>query len=249
MVFESHIKVTLLASVMLITEGCATAPSAPSAATVELTHVAFYPQTQDQCGPAALATVLHDAGYKRTLAQLEADVYLPMRRGSLQFEMLSGARRAGALAYVLPASMDALQQELAAGHPVVVLQNLRWDWLPLWHYAVVVGYDRVADTVILRSGDEPRSVMSTQAFEASWAKAQHWAFVALAPDRLPATATPDAYVQAAISLERVAPASAMLAYQTALAAWPDHTQAREAAARTTMALTRVAPHAEFARHR
>lgn len=195
-------------------------------ADVELSTVAFYPQTQDQCGPAALATVLHHAGIERSLEQLQADVYVPQRQGSLQLEMLGGARRAGVLPYLLKPEPQALWQEVAAGHPVVVLQNLRWDWLPLWHYAVVVGYDKTAHTVLLRSGDEKRLIMSVADFESSWAKAKHWAFVALPTDQLPATANPTDYVQAAITLERVAPIQAVQAYQTALRAWPGQLEAR-----------------------
>lgn len=213
--------------------GCASVPSpqsfdtrSPIPSAVELTEVAFYPQTQDQCGPAALATVLHHAGVERSLAQLADDVYVPQRQGSLPLEMLGGARRAGVVPYVLKGQPQALWQEVAAGHPVVVLQNLRWDWLPLWHYAVVVGYDQAADTVTLRSGDEKRLTMPVSEFMQSWARAKRWAFVALPPDQLPATASATEYVQAAITLERVAPLQAMQAYQTALRAWPDHLEAR-----------------------
>jgi len=193
---------------------------------VELSQIAFYPQTLDQCGPAALATVLEHAGVMRTLPQLEADVYVPQRQGSFQLEMLGAVRRAGLVPYVLDGSSRALWREVSAGHPVVVLQNLRWNWWPVWHYAVVVGYDRTAGTVILRSGDEKRMIMPVEEFEQTWAKAEYWAFVALSPIELPATATEDAFVQAAIHLERVAPEHAMQAYHTAVQAWPEHLQAR-----------------------
>jgi tetratricopeptide (TPR) repeat protein len=200
--------------------------SGPLPAAVELKQVAFFPQTEDQCGPAALATVLHHAGVERTLQQLKADVYLPQRQGSLPLEMLGAARRAGVLPYVLQDGARALRQEVAAGHPVVVLQNLRWDWWPLWHYAVVVGYDQVAGTVTLRSADQERLVMPMADFESSWAKAKHWAFVALPAHQRPTTAQPTEYVNAAIALERVAPSQAVLAYRAALQAWPTHLEAR-----------------------
>lgn len=219
--------------VVLSLLGCASVPAVSYfeqpdqlAMDVELAHVAFYPQTQNQCGPAALATVLEHAGIVRTLQQLEADVYVPQRQGSLQLEMLGSARRAGALPYLLQSELHALWREVAAGHPVVVFQNLRWDWWPVWHYAVLVGYDKAAGTVILRSGDEKRLVMPVADFEQSWAKASHWAFVALPPDQLPATASVEKFVDAAMTLERVAPAQAAQAYQTALHAWPDNLEAR-----------------------
>jgi len=59
---------------VLSMSGCASVPNlngfdarVPLPDSVELTQVAFYSQTEDQCGPAALATVLEHAGVMRTL--------------------------------------------------------------------------------------------------------------------------------------------------------------------------------------
>ena len=52
------------------------------------------------------------------------------------------------------------------------------------------------------------------------------AFVALPPDQLPATASAAEFVQAAITLERVAPEQAAQAYRTALQRWPQNLEAR-----------------------
>ncbi len=193
---------------------------------VELADVPFYPQTDHQCGPAALATVLHYAGITRSMQQLEDEVFIPQRQGSLAVEMLGATRRAGVVAYVLKPDTQALFQEVAAGNPVVVLQNMRFDFLPLWHFAVVVGFDTDAQTVTLRSGDEARRSMSMTDFDTSWVKAQRWAFVALPAERLPATANAAEFVNAAITLERASPEHAARAYQTALNAWPDNLLAR-----------------------
>nr|WP_281374156.1 PA2778 family cysteine peptidase [Aromatoleum toluvorans] len=186
----------------------------------------FYPQEDYQCGPAALATALGSAGLRRSPEELRDEVYLPARQGSLQPEMLASARRSGTVAYRLAPEPQALLKELAAGHPVVVLQNLRFDWAPVWHYAVAVGYDLPAQQVVLRSGREQRLVMSLDAFDRSWAKSDRWAFVALPPDRLPASADEADYVAAVVALERVAPAAAETAYRTALTAWPRNLLAR-----------------------
>lgn len=193
---------------------------------MELAEVAFFPQDEYQCGPAALATLLDSAGVKRQPQQLVDEVYLPQRQGSLQPELLGAARRAGVLPYPLQAQPHALLREVAAGHPVLVLQNLRFDLLPQWHYAVVVGYDLAEGIIVLRSGTERRLVMRIDDFDRSWAKAERWAFVALPPDRLPATAREADFVAAAANLERVSPAHARSAYQTALAAWPRNLFAR-----------------------
>jgi len=228
---QSHVYYGLVVALLINVSGCTSVQrsasnAAISAQEVELVNVPFYPQTDRQCGPAALATVLKHAGVTRTLQQLEDEVFIPQRQGSLAIEMLSATRRAGVVPYVLKPETQALFQEVAAGNPVVVLQNLRFDFLPLWHFAVVVGFDTAAQTVTLRSGDEARHLMSIADFDNSWAKAQRWAFVALPAERLPATANAADFVNAVITLERVSPKQAARAYQTAVNAWPENLLAR-----------------------
>jgi len=58
-----------------------------------------------------------------------------------------------------------------------VLQNLALDWVPMWHYAVVVGYDLAADEIVLRSGRTKRQVMAMPTFERTWKRSRFWAMV------------------------------------------------------------------------
>lgn len=192
----------------------------------ERTDAPFHPQEDYQCGPAALATALGSVGVQRRPEDLVSEVYIPARQGSLQPEMMAAARRSGTVAYRLAPQPEALLKEVAAGHPVVVLQNLRFDWLPQWHYAVVVGYDLSAREIVLRSGRERRLVMDIESFDRTWARSGRWAFVALPPDRLPVTAVETDYVAAAVALERVAPGASEGAYRSALGRWPQNLFAR-----------------------
>jgi ABC-type bacteriocin/lantibiotic exporter with double-glycine peptidase domain len=195
-------------------------------ARVELTSVPFYPQEEYQCGPAALATVLMHAGTATTPDALAPQVYLPGRDGSLQAEMLAAARRHGLVAYRLEPRLEDVLREAAAGTPVIVLQNLALPFAPLWHYAVIIGYDLPRDEIILRSGTTRRAVMTLSSFERTWARGNHWAMLALTPERLPATADEDHYVVSVAALERVAPAAARRAYTTAIERWPGNLAAR-----------------------
>lgn len=191
---------------------------------VELTHVPFFPQKNDYfCGPAALAMVLNDAGVKIAPDALVDQVYLPGRKGSLQVEMLAAARRRGTVAYEIEASVTDVLREVAAGTPAIVLENYGpFDWLPLWHYSVVVGYDLDRMEVIRRSGVRQRRPTPLTIFEKIWKHENYWAMVALPPDRLPATATEQRYGNAVIALERIGQtANAHLAYTTMLKRWPD----------------------------
>ncbi|HEV8644710.1 MAG TPA: PA2778 family cysteine peptidase [Burkholderiales bacterium] len=194
-------------------------PLLPSA--VELDQSPFFPQEEFQCGPAALATTLNTAGIGATPEELARQVFLPARRGSLQLEMLAAARRHDAIAVMLPPRLDALLAEVANGIPVIVLQNLALDWVPMWHYAVVVGYDRADDEIILRSGRTKRQVMAMPAFERTWKRSRYWAMVTVPPGTIPATVAESDYVHAAVAFEKVASAAAARhAYFAATEKWP-----------------------------
>ncbi len=220
------VSTALLAAVVL--SGCATQRVADLnadwpvglAAQVDLAATPFFAQDDYECGPAALAMAMTAAGVPTSPGALVPQVYTPGRKGSLQVEMPVPARRAGLLAYELAPRLEAVLREVAAGHPVVVFQNLSLPWYPVWHYAVVVGFDREAQTLLLHSGTTARMPISMNAFERTWARGSHWAMVVLPPDTLPATAQAAPLAQALVALERVSPRSAFVGYGTALARWP-----------------------------
>ncbi|MCW3478573.1 PA2778 family cysteine peptidase [Neisseriaceae bacterium JH1-16] len=125
------------------------------------------------------------------------------------------------VAYPLKPSLEAALREVAAGEPVLVLQNLRLKSAPQWHYAVLVGYDLPNARLILRSGDIERLELSLARFERSWADGERWAIVVLPPERLPVTADEGDYLSAVAALERVSPQAAQRAYRSALIRWPN----------------------------
>lgn len=190
-------------------------------AQAELIQVPFYPQELYQCGPASLAEVLAYRGLKVAPEELRPEVYLPERKGSLQLEMVAAARARGMLVYPLAPSLVSLIQEVAAGNPVLVLQNLSLRWIPLWHYAVVVGYDLKNEELVLRSGTTQRLVMPFKTFERTWARSDHWAIVILPPNQLPASAEQLPFFKAAQALESQGHLEeARMAFETGLSRWP-----------------------------
>lgn len=202
----------------------ATAPALP--ARTEIRDLAFFPEAAHQCGPAALATVLSWSGLSATPDAVGKQVYSPALKGSLQPALVSSARRHGRIAYEIAGS-DALWQEVAAGHPVIVLQNLGLSWNPVWHYAVVMGYDQPQQTIVLRSGQTARQSISYRLFDRTWARANRWGMVVLPPSQLPATAEERPFVAAVIGLEKARQwPAAITGYRTALARWPKSLAAR-----------------------
>lgn len=192
----------------------------------ELKEVPFFPQSEYQCGPAALATVLAHSKVQITPEDLVPQVYVPARQGSLQVEMMAAARRNGMVSYQLAPRFEDLLREIAAGTPVIVLQDLGVGPIDRWHYAVAVGYDLEENDLVLRSGEKERLVLPTAMHEFVWKKSGYWAMVALPPDRIAATADETRWLSAVAALERVGnPRAARTAYRKALERWPDNVNA------------------------
>ena len=190
---------------------------------VQLSSVPFFPQADYQCGPASLAGVLGAAGVETDPATLSPQVYLPGRQGSLQLELLAATRRAGRIPYLLGNTSGALIRQLEAGRPVLVLQNLGTRHFPVWHYAVLVGFDARANQLFLNSGGEQGLAVAAPEFLRSWDWAGRWAMVALRPGDLPPRPDPSRYVEAVASFEEVAGADAALpAWRAGLLRWPGH---------------------------
>ena len=222
---SSRISDLLCAALIAVaTAGCASTVTVPlGAESVEIDGIPFFGQTGYWCGPNALATVLARAGVNVSPNVVAETTYLPGRRGSLQVEMAAAPREFGRLAVLLEPDIRALKAELERGYPVAVLQNLGVAWAPVWHYAVVVGYEPAPERFVLRSGDEPRRVMTRRAFEKAWRRADRWAIVVLAPGELPAADDATRYATAVAGLEHAGRHdAALIGYEAGLARWPGH---------------------------
>lgn len=194
---------------------------------VELGDVPFYAQRDYQCGPAALAMSLESAGAKVRLEDLIREVYIPARHGSLQVEMLAAPRRYGKVSYALAPRFEDVLREVAAGTPVIVLQNYGVWPVDVWHYAVVAGYDSDDGEMILRSGERRRLTMPLEVFEYLWKKGDYWSMVVVPPRVVPVTATERRYLDALVATERVAKLDAAApGYAAAVERWPDSVTAR-----------------------
>ena len=215
---------------------------------VELREVPFFPQQDYECGPAALATTLAHFGARVTAEDLVSQVYLPARKGSLQIEMMAAARRYGMVSYKLAPRMEDLLREVAAGIPVIVLQDYGVWPVSIWHYAVVAGYDYPEGQVVLRSGDKQRLTMPFGVLEYLWKESDYWAMVTVPPDRIPVTATEPAFLEAVVAMERLGNArAAVTAYSTFLGRWPDNLAASIGLANGHYAAGELGPAAEALR--
>lgn len=184
-------------------------------------HPVFFAQRTKECGPAALAMVLAQSGLGIDPDDLVREVYNPGREGSLSPAILAAARRHGRIAYPIR-DLASLLREVSAGRPVLVLQNLGLQWVPQWHYAVVVGYDLPRETILLHSGKTKFLKTPVETFEHTWSRAEYWAVVTLRPGEFPQRVEETLYVKAVAGVERAGQAkAAAISYRAALKRWPD----------------------------
>ena len=192
-----------------------------------LEDIPFFPQADYQCGPAALASLLNASGVNTLPDALAPKVYIPAKSGSLQVELLAAARRVGRMPYVIDPDLSSLLAELVTGRPVLVLQNLGWQRFPVWHYAVVVGFDAVGEELIVHSGRTERLRISARKFVRTWRLGGYWGLVVLNAGEFPNDADPQRYLEAASAMERHANTALVETFfAEALRRWPDNTLAK-----------------------
>lgn len=171
--------------------------------------------------------VLNHRGLPDSPDELKDRVYIPERKGTLQVELVSASRERDLLVYPVAGELKAVMTQVDAGNPVLVMQNLAFNWFPQWHYAVVVGYDLEKREMIVHSGLSEAQREPFKVFMRTWDRADRWARVMLPPHQLPADAQPLVYLQAASDLEQTGRLdSARQAYAAALSRWPDQPSAR-----------------------
>jgi len=222
----------------LVASGCiSNAEKTPSiewnVKAIELTATPFFPQIQYQCGPASLATVLNESGLTTDPVTLAAEVYIPGRKGTLQVEIIAAIRRHGRVPYEIDKGLQSIIDQLEHGMPVLVLLNLGISALPVYHYAVVIGYEPDSDSIIMRSGEDYRLLMSRQQFSSAWSKPGRWALTVPPAGTLPAKVNVERYLSSVIALESIGQwQAAQRSYLTVLRQWPDNTLARFGLANT-----------------
>ncbi len=209
----------LLLSACMTTQALVMREHPPTSA--ELTGVPFYPQADYQCGPATLAMVMSYLGHPVTPEALAPDLYLPGRQGSLTDELVAQSRLRGFIPEKLPATLRALADAVAEGSPVIVLQNNGLSWLPVWHYAVLIGVDAARGEVVLRSGSQRRLVETWSVLDRTWTRGERWAIRLLPVDGdWPASVSEVEVTRQLLAMARPAPVPALTGLQRAVQRWP-----------------------------
>ncbi len=139
--------------------------------------VPFYRQSEDTCGPAALAGVLAFWGRPAVLDEITAKVYVPKLRGTLPMDMENYARSAGFDTASSFGTLDALKSFLRRGVPVICLLDLGFGLYRRPHYIIAVGFDDQNAVLIEHDGLRENRVMTYDSFGKAWTRAGNWMLI------------------------------------------------------------------------
>jgi hypothetical protein len=178
----------------------------------------FYKGVANQSGPQVLASMLSQQGVVITPGLLDKPLHLPGAEAQLQQNMQNLAREYGMMVYPLDSNLPALLTQVAAGYPVMVRFT---EGSALWaepRYAILAGYNRHKQTVLLRAGMSQRTLMSFSSFESAFKDAGGWAVLIQAPTQIPANVDQQRWLKAANELAQAGQEQAATKAKKALGA-------------------------------
>ncbi|WP_158269682.1 cysteine peptidase family C39 domain-containing protein [Desulfonatronum sp. SC1] len=131
--------------------------------------VPFVPQNQENdCGPAALASLLTHRNHALPLATITAEVFTPALGRTLLPDMENYARSLGLSPVTGRGDLDFLEQRINAGDPVVLLLDMGRMTTSQGHYVVLVGH--APEGFLMHSGHEAYRFMAADTLKQRWSR-------------------------------------------------------------------------------
>lgn len=124
-------------------------------------------QARDDCGPAALSSLLAHRGVEISPETIQSELYLPALGGVLFPDLENFARRQGLQTRSGSGNPEFLRSEIDRGRPVLVLVETGFWEISRPHYLVVFGY--TARSFLVHNGQVAGRFMDADAFDRRWA--------------------------------------------------------------------------------
>lgn len=141
--------------------------------------VPFFPQEENYCGPASLASVLGYWGHNVSQEEVAREIYTPQIKGSITVDMANYVKKKGFDATSFRGELERLKTEINKGHPLILFLNLGYSIAPRRHYIVAVGYDESKKAIIAYSGREKDIMIPYEELLRSWERAGYWTLLIL----------------------------------------------------------------------
>jgi ABC-type bacteriocin/lantibiotic exporter with double-glycine peptidase domain len=134
----------------------------------QLDGVPFVAQAGEQCGPAALSSVLSYYGLEIPPEAIAKTVYNKQLKGSLITDLENFAKGLAFQTESGQGTVEELRTFINRGKPVIVLVDLgRW-FLSLPHYLVLFGYSQ--EGLIAHDGKKASRLFTYPDFQKKWEK-------------------------------------------------------------------------------
>ena len=131
-------------------------------------------QTNWDCGPACLTTMMRHYGSNLTLPEVTAQLKRADDGGTIIVEMIYGARNNGFRATLLEGSINELRRLILAGKPVILFLHYMPDITRRigrrGHYVVAVGYDDGEREAVIHTGTTAFDTMSYRRLQLQWSR-------------------------------------------------------------------------------
>ena len=217
----------------LIVSGCGTAEptrttnghtSKPMLADVSVANIPFHPQKGFGCGAPAMASALAGAGMIITPESL-AERFTG-ETGDPRPVLIDTARHYGQFAAPIH-GMESLREELEAGHPVLIVENLGVAHKPLWNCAIAIGTQDNGTKIVVHEGEQQSKAINKSTLDLMWMETDNWGLVIMPPGELPATSGKTDVMEAANGLAQSGHyGESIKVFNAILAKWPSDPDAR-----------------------
>lgn len=143
--------------------------------------VPFFPEKDQLCGPASLQSLFAYWGKPVPREEISNAIYLPQIKGAFNFDLINFARSKGFPTDLPAGSLEEIERQVRARHPVIAFLNLGNSFFPLGHYIVIVGYDHLNQELIFHSGRNEFEKISYTTFANQWKSTGRWMLIILPP--------------------------------------------------------------------
>lgn len=138
-----------------------------------ISGVPFVKQQEKQCGPAALASVLHYYGDTIRADEIAAEAFSSGLNGAMIFDLERVALSREFKARAFPASLEIVREHLKANEPVILLIDQGFSIYQSPHYLVAVGYDDQREVLTAHAGTEAGVLWPYERLEKAWSRMNH----------------------------------------------------------------------------
>jgi hypothetical protein len=137
--------------------------------------VPFFPDDENQCGPASLAAVMTFAGRPTSLEEASLAVQRSSLRGSLGPDLVLWARQQGMRAKFFSSNPEELVEFIGKQQPIIVMVDQGLGPVRKGHFMVAVGYH--FEGLVANNGLVQQEIIPWTKFLTDWYKTGYFAIL------------------------------------------------------------------------